>query len=324
MTSTQSNLIRDLKSRVIGLGAEPDIFDLPKNETDWSIFAHKLSSEPRIWIHTGEHNNISYALRIGRSSYQSPLLKQWYRGPNALAQVLKNANSPSKLILHSRPNEVDFYRQCMRCFTNHQILFFQPEGHTEAIMAQLHRILLPFFTRSHPNDGAPMFGQKAFTARIVAAAIMEEPRVLISDLLPQPEKFAAQKSQQPKNEPVQRHTPSVILFSAFILSLKRILVDETQWDDGELIGQIQGHDPQGSPLVLGSGSKKKLLTKWLSVVNAMPKNKPWHYESSHASPQENLYFPKHIRAAFGPRVAVIPSKEKETLCRINGLWFHRP
>ena len=291
MTSAHGNLIRDLKSRVIGLGGEPDVFDLPKNETDWSIFAHKLSSEPRIWIHTGIHEHVCYALRIGRSSYQSSLLRQWYRGPNALVQVLKNVTDPSKLMLNTRPNEVEFYRQCMTCFTNHRILFYAPEGHTEAIMAQLHRILLPFFSRSHPKDGAPMFGQKAFSARIVAETIMGDPRVLIRDLLPQDEKIASENTPKPKDERGEKHTPSTILFSAFILSLKRILVDDSQWEDDELIGQIKGQDPFGSPLVLGSGSTKELLKKWLSVVNAMPKTKPWHYESSHASPQENLYFP---------------------------------
>ena len=321
MPSALSKLIQNLQSRVVALNRDPDIFSLPQNETDWSIFSHKLPSGGHIWIHTGVHNNICYALRIGKSNHQSSLRQQWVRGINAIRHVLTNLEDPPSGLLHARPNEVDFYRQCMSGFGNHQVLIYKTGVQQEEKMAQVHRVLLPFFSRAHPEDGASMFGQKSFSTRLIADSIMGRSRLLIVDILP-PANDTSDDHIQQKPTPLEI-TPPSILFSAFVLSLRRLLDDDSQWKDEELICQFQGHDPSGGPLLLGMDTKRDLLRTWLSVASTMPRNIPWHYEPTGRSSFEYLYFSRVTRSAFGPHVSIISAKQKEEHYRIEGLWLFR-
>lgn len=324
MTAIHS-FVQDLRSRISGIQADCDIFAVPTEASEWSVLAHKLPSEPRLWLHIGLHNKICYALRMGLSSHQNPLIQQWFNGSNAIRHLLSNTDSPSTALIHSRANEVDFYRQALALFTEHSLILLKTNSNQQAVMtdisAQVHRYTRPFFSRAHPRDGAALFGAEAFSTRLVADVILDRERVTIASLLPH-----ENEAQTPPSSKItaQAQTPPNILFSAFVLSLRRIEKDDAQWEDDAFVGQIQGHDPHGSVLILGSGSKRSLVQKWLQIVSRMPKQSPWHYELDATGQRNHLYLPKMIRSAFGPHVAVLESKNKPEHYRILDLHLFCP
>ena len=322
------SFVQDLRTHINGVRSDYDTFSLPTEASEWSIFAHQLPDEPRIWLHLGIRNTTCYALRIGLSSYQNPLLKQWFNGPNAIRHILVNLKTPSTALIHSRANEVDFYRQCQGLFSEQYLILLQTNSPQPTVikttLEQIHRVCRPFFSRAHPADGAALFGSEAFSSRLIADVIMNRPRVTIASLLP---KAAQAREPTPKahsKAPSQSPTPPSILFSAFVLSLRRITKDASQWEEDEFVGQIQGHDPLGRPLILGSGSKRHLVEKWLQLVPRIPKQSPWHYELEHTGNQHLLYLPKIIRNAFGPHVTALPAKQKSEYYHILGLHLFSP
>lgn len=322
-----NTFVKDIRVRIGGIRPNPQIIPVPTNPTNWSLFAQRIPQEHLIWMHIGCHNNECYALRIGQSNSQNTLLKQWFNGPNAIRQILSNRENPPTSLIHTRANEVDFYRQTDVLFSEQHLLLLQTNSLQstvmDSIMAQIQRHCRPFFSRAHPVDGAALFGSEAFATRLIADVILKRNRVTIESLLP---KTQVHRQNQAKTNPStpQGQTPPSILFSAFVLSLRRIVKDDSQWDDQAFIGQLQGHDPHGNPLVLGPDSERSLVQKWLQLIPRMPKQSEWHYEQTPTGQQADLFLPKVIRNGFGPRVSVIPAKEKPEQYRIVGLHLFRP
>ena len=122
-------------------------------------------------------------------------------------------------------------------------------------MAQIRRHCRPFL-RAHPVDGVALCSE-AFATRLIADVILNRNRVTIESLLPKTQVHRQSPAKINPGTP-QGQTPPSILFSAFVLSLRRIVKDDSQWDDQTFIGQLQGHDPHGNPLVLGPDSERSL------------------------------------------------------------------
>ena len=319
--------IQNIRARINGINSNTHLFPLPTELTDWTILAQRLPAESQIWIHIGIHNNTCYALRMGASTVQNPFSKQWLNGPNALRHVLASAEDPPLSLMHNRANEVYFYRQSNSLFTEQHLLFLYTNSLQStvinSIMSQIKRHCRPFFSRAHPIDGASLFGSEAFTTRLVTDVILNRNRVTIKQLLPESQSDPSNLNTNAQTLK-QNQTPPSILFSAFVLSLRRIVKDDTQWDNNVLIGQLQGHDPHGNPLILGCDSERSLVKQWLQLVPRMPKQSPWHYEKSRTGHHFDLFLPKMIRNGFGPRVSVISAKDKSEQYRIIGLNLFCP
>ena len=71
---------------------------------------------------------------MGLSNAQNTLLKQWFNGPNAIRQILSNRENPPTSLMHTRANEVDFYRQIDGLFSEQHLLLLQTNSLQSTVM----------------------------------------------------------------------------------------------------------------------------------------------------------------------------------------------